>query len=89
MILSDRSINAAIASGRLEIDPFDPVLVQPASVDVRLDSKILVFRTTQRACIDVKQPADDLVEMIEFAPDEPMFLHPHEFVLFWAAPSSA
>ena len=81
MILSDRSINEAIASGRLEIDPFDPMLVQPASVDVRLDSKILVFRNTQRAFIDVKQPADDLMEMIEFAPDEPMFLHPHEFVL--------
>ncbi len=81
MILSDRSINEAIASGRLEIDPFDPALVQPASVDVRLDSKILVFRNTQRAFIDVKQPADDLMEMIEFAPDEPMFLHPHEFVL--------
>jgi len=81
VILSDRSINEAIASGRLEIDPFDPALVQPASVDVRLDSKILVFRNTQRAFIDVKQPADDLMEMIEFAPDEPMFLHPHEFVL--------
>ena len=81
MILSDRSIHEAIAGGRLEIDPFDPALVQPASVDVRLDSKILVFRNTQRAYIDVKQPADDLMEMIEFAPDEPMFLHPHEFVL--------
>jgi deoxycytidine triphosphate deaminase len=81
VILSDRSINEAIASGRLEIDPFDPALVQPASIDVRLDSKILVFRNTQRAFIDIKQPADDLMEMIEFGPDEPMFLHPHEFVL--------
>ena len=81
MILSDRSINEAIASGRLEIDPFDPALVQPASVDVRLDSKILVFRNTKRAFIDVKQPADELMEMIEFAPNEPMMLHPHEFVL--------
>jgi deoxycytidine triphosphate deaminase len=81
VILSDRSINEAIASGRLEIDPFDPALVQPASVDVRLDSKFLVFRNTKRAFIDVKQPADDLMEMIEFAPNEPMFLHPHEFVL--------
>jgi dCTP deaminase len=81
VILSDRSINEAIASGRLEIDPFDPALVQPASVDVRLDTKILVFRNTKRAFIDVKQPADDLMEMIEFAPNEPMMLHPHEFVL--------
>jgi len=81
VILSDHSINEAIASGRLGIDPFDPKLVQPSSIDVRLDDKFLVFRNTKRAYIDVKQPADDLMEMIEVGPDEPMFLHPHEFVL--------
>ena len=81
MILSDRSIKEAIASGRLGIDPFDPKLVQPSSIDVRLDNKFLVFRNTKRAFIDVKQPADDLMEMIEVGLDEPMFLHPHEFVL--------
>jgi dCTP deaminase len=81
VILSDRSINEAIASGRLEIEPFDPKLVQPSSIDVRLDNKFLVFRNTKRAFIDVKQPADDLMEMIEVGQDEPMFLHPHEFVL--------
>lgn len=81
MILSDRSIKEAIASGRLGIEPFDPKLVQPSSIDVRLDSKFLVFRNTKRAFIDVKQPADDLMEMIEVGPEDPMFLHPHEFVL--------
>jgi dCTP deaminase len=81
VILSDHSINEAIASGRLGIDPFDPKLVQPSSIDVRLDNKFLVFRNTKRAFIDVKQPADDLMEMIEVGLDEPMFLHPHEFVL--------
>jgi len=81
VILSDKSINEAIASGRLGIDPFDPKLVQPSSIDVRLDRKFLVFRNTKRAYIDVKQPADDLMEMIDVSPEEPMFLHPHEFVL--------
>jgi dCTP deaminase len=83
VILSDKSINEAIASGRLGIEPFDPRLVQPSSIDVRLDNKFLVFRNTKRAYIDVKQPADDLMEMIEVSAsgDEPMFLHPHEFVL--------
>ena len=81
MILSDRSIREAIASGRLGVDPYDPALVQPSSIDVRLDGKFLVFRNTKRAYIDVKQPAEDLMEMIEVGPDEPMFLHPHEFVL--------
>ena len=81
MILSDRSIREAIACGRLGIEPFDPALIQPSSVDVRLDRRFLVFRNTKRAYLDVKQPADDLMELIEVAPDEPMFLHPHEFVL--------
>lgn len=81
VILSDRSIRDAIESGRLGIVPFDPALIQPSSIDVRLDNKFLVFRNTKRAFIDVKQPADDLMEMIEVGPEEPMFLHPHEFVL--------
>lgn len=81
MILSDRSIREAIESGRLAVEPFDPALVQPSSIDVRLDRTFLVFRNTKRAYIDVKQPADDLMEMIEVGPEEPMFLHPHEFVL--------
>jgi dCTP deaminase len=81
VILSDRSINEAIASGRLGIEPFDPKLVQPSSIDVRLDNKFLVFRNTKRAFIDVKQPADDLMELIEVGLDDPMYLHPHEFIL--------
>jgi len=81
VILSDRSIREAIESGRLGIAPFDPRLIQPSSSDVRLDNKFLVFRNTKRAFIDVKQPADDLMELIEVAPEEPMYLHPHEFVL--------
>jgi dCTP deaminase len=81
VILSDRSINEAIASGRLGLEPFDPKLVQPSSIDVRLDNKFLVFRNTKRAFIDVKQPADDLMELIEVDNDDPMFLHPHEFIL--------
>jgi dCTP deaminase len=81
VILSDRSIRDAIESGRLGIDPFDPTLIQPSSIDVRLDNKFLVFRNTKRAYIDVKQPAEDLMELIEVGPDQPMFLHPHEFVL--------
>ncbi len=81
MILSDKSIREAIEGGRLGIEPFNPELIQPSSYDVRLDNKFLVFRNTKRAYIDVKQPADDLMEMIEVGMDEPMFLHPHEFVL--------
>lgn len=81
MILSDRSIKEAIAAGRLGIEPFDPSLVQPSSVDVRLDARFLVFRNTKRPFIDTKQPSDDLMELVEVGPDEPMYLHPAEFIL--------
>src|SRR5262249_52465839 len=60
---------------------FEPNPLQPSSTDARLENNFLVFRNTKRAYIDVKQPADDLMEMIEVGTDEPMFLHPHEFVL--------
>lgn len=81
MILSDRSIREEIAAGRIGVEPFDPAMVQPASIDIRLDNKFLVFHNTKRAYIDVKEPAEDLTESMEVGPDEPMYLHPHEFVL--------
>lgn len=81
MILSDRSIREAVEAGRLKIDPYDPNLIQPASLDVRLDNTFLVFRNTKRPFIDVKEPADGLMELIEVGPDEPMYLHPREFIL--------
>lgn len=81
MILSDKSIREAIESGRLGVDPYDSALIQPASLDVRLDNKFLVFRNTKRAFIDVKEPAEDLMELIEVRADEPMYLHPREFIL--------
>jgi len=48
-------------------EPFAPALIQPSSVDVRLANKFLVFRNTKRAYIDVKQPAEDLMELIGWA----------------------
>ncbi len=81
MVLSDRSIKEQIAAGRIVVEPYDPALVQPASIDLRLDSKFLVFRNTRRAVIDVKEPTEDLMELIEVGPDEPMYVHPGEFIL--------
>ncbi|MHB8620327.1 MAG: dCTP deaminase [Chloroflexota bacterium] len=81
MILSDRSIRQEIESGRILIDPYDPELIQPASLDIRLSSSFLVFRNIKQPYIDVKQPAEDLMEMVEVAAGEAMYLHPREFVL--------
>lgn len=81
VILSDRTIRAEIAAGRIGIEPFDPEMVQPSSVDLRLDHRFLVFRSHTRAVIDVKQDLTDLTEPVDVAADGAFILHPGEFVL--------
>lgn len=81
MLLSDRDIRAELSSGRLGIDPFDPELVQPSSVDVRLDSLFRVFDNTKYTHIDPALRQDELTSLVEPAPGEPFVLHPGEFVL--------
>jgi len=81
MVLSDRSIKEQLATGRLVIDPWDPELLQPSSVDVRVAAQFRVFRNSRQPYIDVRQPAEDLTELVEISGDEPFILHPDEFVL--------
>ena len=81
MILSDRTINEKMRSGDLIIDPLGENAVQPASVDVRLDAEILVFRNSWRTHIDVTQPADDVVERVYIEEGRPFLLHPGQFAL--------
>ena len=81
MILSDRSLREAIAAGRLVIDPLDDDAIQPSSIDVRLDNRFRVFYTARHPYIDVKQPMEDLTELVEVKPDDAFILHPGEFVL--------
>ena len=81
VVLSDRTIRAEIDAGRIVIDPFDPALVQPSSVDVRVDRRFRVFHNARYPFIDVRQPMDGLTELVEMDGDEPFILHPGEFVL--------
>ena len=82
MVLSDRTIKEEIAKGRIIIEPLDLSCIQPASVDVHLDRKLLVFRTWRHPFyIDVRQRLDGLTELVEIGEDGPFFLHPGEFVL--------
>jgi dCTP deaminase len=81
VILSDVSIRAAIELGRVEIDPFDPAMVQPSSVDVRVDRYFRVFENHKYALIDPKQQQDDLTKEVSTTVDAPFVLHPGEFVL--------
>ena len=81
MILSDRDIRAALDSGRVVIDPFDPDCLQPSSVDLHVDAQFRVFANSRYPFIDVRAEMPDLTELVEVKPDEPFILHPGEFVL--------
>ena len=81
MVLSDRTIRAEIEAGRLVFDPYDASLIQPSSIDVRVDRKFRVFHNSRHPYIDVREPMEDLTELVMVEDDEPFVLHPGEFVL--------
>ncbi|MDQ1684355.1 MAG: dCTP deaminase [Frankiaceae bacterium] len=81
MLLSDRDLRAEIDAGRLVIDPYDEGLVQPSSIDVRLDRFFRVFENHRYPHIDPAEQQDDLTRLVEVAQDESFILHPGEFVL--------
>jgi dCTP deaminase len=80
VVLSDRTIERLLGEGRIGIDPYDPSLLQPSSVDVRVDRYFRVFRNSRYPFIDVKQEQEGLTELVEVG-DEAFILHPGEFVL--------
>jgi dCTP deaminase len=47
VVLSDRTIRRLIDDGRIGIDPYDPELMQPSSLDVRVDRYFRVFRNSR------------------------------------------
>ncbi|MBB4906589.1 dCTP deaminase [Actinophytocola algeriensis] len=81
MLLSDGDLRKELASGRLGLDPLDEAMIQPSSVDVRLDRFFRVFNNTKYTHIDPRQQQDDLTTLVETGDDEPFVLHPGEFVL--------
>src|SRR3954453_23213659 len=81
MLLSDRDIRTEVETGRLAVEPWDPALVQPSSVDVRLDRIFRVFNNSRYTHIDPAIQQDDLTTVVEPDGDEPFVLHPGEFVL--------
>ncbi|MEU4542228.1 dCTP deaminase [Nonomuraea dietziae] len=81
MLLSDRDILAEIESGRVSLDPFDKAMIQPSSIDVRLDRFFRVFENHRYPHIDPAVEQPDLTRQVEPEGDEPFILHPGEFVL--------
>jgi dCTP deaminase len=81
MLLSDRDILDAVKNDRLGIQPFEDELVQPSSIDVRLDRRFRVFNNQKYTHIDPSKQQDDLTSSVEVDGDQPFVLHPGEFVL--------
>src|SRR5262249_60697604 len=65
MVLSDRTIRRLLDEGRIAIDPFDETLLQPSSVDVRVDRYFRVFRNSRYPYINVKEEQEDLTELVQ------------------------
>ena len=80
-VLSDGTILKLVDEGRIRIDPWDPALVQPASVDLRLGDSFRVFHNHRVSTIDLRCPPDNLTEEVVMAADEPFVIHPGEFCL--------
>lgn len=81
MLLSDRDIQAEIDSKRVVLEPFDPGMIQPSSVDVRLDKFFRVFENHKYPHIDPATEQADLTRLVDVEGDDPFVLHPGEFVL--------
>ncbi|MGJ4845226.1 MULTISPECIES: dCTP deaminase [unclassified Leifsonia] len=81
MLLSDRDIKAELGSGRIALEPFDVSMVQPSSVDVRLDRFFRLFDNHKYPFIDPAEDQPELTRLVEVDADQPFILHPGEFVL--------
>jgi dCTP deaminase len=82
VLLSDRDLTKELEAGRLVLDPYDPALLQPSSIDVRLDRYFRVFDNSKYTHIDPSIQQDELTSLVEKDnDDEPFVLHPGEFVL--------
>ena len=80
-VLSDGTILRLVEQGRIVIDPWDPNLVQPASVDLRLGDSFRVFHNHRASAIDLRKPPSGLTEAVAIEQDESFVIHPGEFCL--------
>ncbi|MDF8262810.1 dCTP deaminase [Luteipulveratus flavus] len=81
MLLSDRDILAQIEADRVRLDPYDPAMIQPSSIDIRMDRHFRLFDNHKYPYIDPAEEQDELTRPLSVADGEPFVLHPGEFVL--------
>ena len=65
MLLSDRDIRAEIDAGRVASSPYDEAMVQPSSIDVRLDRFFRLFDNHKYPFIDPAEDQPDLTRLVE------------------------
>jgi dCTP deaminase len=80
-VLSDGTILELVNAGRIIVEPWDPAMVQPASIDLRLGDSFRVFHNHRATAIDLQDPPVNLTEEVVVAPGEPFAIHPGEFCL--------
>jgi dCTP deaminase len=81
VLLSDRDILAEIDARRISVEPYDESMIQPSSIDFRLDRYFRVFENHRYPHIDPAADQSDLTRVVEADGEEPFILHPGEFVL--------
>ncbi len=81
MLLSDRDIRAELEAGRIGLDPYEPTMIQPSSIDVRLDRFFRLFDNHKYPFIDPAEDQPELTRLVQTDPERPFILHPGEFVL--------
>jgi dCTP deaminase len=80
-VLSDRTILRLVEEGEIKVDPWEPTLLQPASLDLRLGDSFRVFHNHRLTAIDLREPPRDTTELIRVTASEPFVIHPGEFCL--------
>lgn len=80
-VLSDGTIRRLVEDGQIGIEPWDPAMVQPASVDLKLGASFRVFHNHRLPAIDLAEPPQGVTELVRLGADESFVIHPGEFVL--------
>jgi len=85
MILSDRDIKKALASGRIKLTPEPDLKTQlgSCSIDLRLGNEARVFRPSKITHVDTRnmKEAQEIMEDLVIPEGQPLVLHPGDLVL--------
>jgi dCTP deaminase len=81
VLLSDRDIRSCVDSGRVRLEPWDPQMIQPSSVDVHLDRFFRLFNNHKYPVIDPAADQPELTRLVDVSAEGSLILHPGEFVL--------